>query len=248
MLLCVNIMHREYHKWWSPSLGRDMEMLVIGHGGARALVFPTSRGRFFEWEDRGMFGPDGLGPHIDQGWLQVYCVDSVDAESWYNYGAHPGHRGYRQTQYFNYVANEVLPLSRSRNNNPFLMTLGASFGAYHAAAFAFKFAGMVSRVIGMSGMYDIKRFTGGYSDDNVYFNNPADFIPNESDWGRLEALRRTDIVSATGKDDSLRHESERMSATLWNKGVGNALRLWDGWSHDWPYWKRMLHLYINGHD
>ena len=100
----------------------------------------------------------------------------------------------------------------------------------------------------MSGMYDIKRFTGGYSDDNVYFNNPMDFVQHEGDWGRLEALRRMDIILATGKDDSLRHESERMSSVLWNKGIGNALRLWDGWSHDWPYWKKMLHTYMGGHD
>ena len=131
-------MHREYHKWWSPALGREMETLVFGHAGARMLVFPTSRGKFHEWEDRGMFGGDGLGTAIENGWLQTYCVDSVDSESWYNYGAHPGHRGYRQTQYMSYLTNEVMPLSRSKNSNPFLIVTGASFGAYHAADFAFK--------------------------------------------------------------------------------------------------------------
>jgi esterase/lipase superfamily enzyme len=241
-------MHREYHKWWSPSLGRDMEMIVAGHAGARVLVFPTSKGRFFEWEDRGMYGPDGMGHAISQGWLQVYAVDSVDAESWYNYGAHPGHRGWRQTQYMNYIAGEVMPLSRSKNSNPFLIVMGASFGAYHAANFALRFPHLTGRVIGMSGIYDIKRFTGGYSDDNVYFNNPMDFIQHESNGGRLDALRRLDIILATGRDDSLRSDTERMSSVLWNKGIGNALRLWDGWSHDWPYWKQMLGLYLSGHD
>ena len=191
-------MNREYHRWWSPALGRRMELLVFGHGGARVLVFPTSRGRFYEWEDRGMFGPHGLGHHIAQGWLQVFCVDSVDAESWYNYAAHPGHRGWRQTQYLNYVVGEVLPFSQAKNGNPFLIALGASFGAYHAVCFAFKFPHLVGRVIGMSGLYDIKRFTGGYSDDNVYFNNPMDFIQHEQEPGRLAALRRMDIILAVG--------------------------------------------------
>jgi esterase/lipase superfamily enzyme len=241
-------MHREYHKWWSPSLGRDMEMLVVGHAGARVLVFPTSKGKFFEWEDRGMYGPEGMGHAIQQGLLQVYAVDSVDAESWYNYGAHPGHRGWRQTQYMNYVADEVMPLSRSKNKNPFLITVGASFGAYHAADFAFRFPHQVGRVIGMSGIYDIKRFTAGYSDDNVYFNNPMDFVQHECDGGRLDALRKMDIILVTGSDDSLRSDSERMSSALWSKGIGNALRLWNGWSHDWPYWKQMLNMYASGHD
>jgi esterase/lipase superfamily enzyme len=141
-------MNREYHAWWSPALGRRMELLVFGHHGARVLVFPTSRGRFYKWEDHGMFGPAGLGDHIAQGWLQVFCVDSADAESWYNYAAHPGHRGWRQTQYMNYIVGEVLPFTQAKNGNPFLIVLGASFGAYHAVCFAFKFPHLVGRVIG----------------------------------------------------------------------------------------------------
>ena len=49
-------MFREHRRWFSPALGRDMELLVFGHGGARVIVFPTSMGRFYEWEDRGMIG------------------------------------------------------------------------------------------------------------------------------------------------------------------------------------------------
>ncbi len=49
-------MQRDYHSWSSPVLGRRMEMLVFGHGGTPSLVFPTSMGAFFEYEDRGMVG------------------------------------------------------------------------------------------------------------------------------------------------------------------------------------------------
>ena len=35
-------MNREFHRWYSPSLGRDMDLLVFGHAGARAIVYPTS--------------------------------------------------------------------------------------------------------------------------------------------------------------------------------------------------------------
>ena len=47
-------MQREYHRWWSKELGRDMELLVFGHAGTKVLVFPTSMGRFFEYENNGM--------------------------------------------------------------------------------------------------------------------------------------------------------------------------------------------------
>mgnify|MGYP000079574190 CR=1 FL=1 len=47
-------MHVEYHKWWSPSLGQEMELKVYGHYGKPAIVFPAQGGRFYEYEDFGM--------------------------------------------------------------------------------------------------------------------------------------------------------------------------------------------------
>ena len=129
------------------------------------------------------------------------------------------------------------------------MAVGASFGAYHAACVAFRYPYLFNRLIALSGMFDIKRFTGGYSDDNVYFNNPMDFMQHEGgDSARLNALQRLNIIIATGRDDALRGESERLASILWRKDIGNALRLWDGWSHDWPYWQKMMQLYVGGND
>ena len=239
-------MNREYHRWYSPSLGRDMELLVFGHAGARVLIFPTSQGRYYEWEDFG--GLSALTEHFEKGWLQAICVDSVDAESWYARWRHPAERAVRQMQYDHYLLNEVLPFSKQLNPNPFLITLGASFGAYHAVNFAFRHPEVVDRTLGLSGHYDIKRFTGGYSDDNVYFNNPCDFIKNEHDPARLEALRHIDIILAVGRDDSACANNEYLSSLLWKKNIWHALRIWDGWAHDWPWWRDMIRLYIGGHD
>lgn len=239
-------MNREYHKWHSPALGRDMELLIFGHAGARVLIFPTSKGRYYEWEDRGMMNL--LSRHINNGWLQVYCVDSVDAESWYARWRHPGERAWRHMQYEQYLLREVLPLSWQKNQNSFLITVGASFGAYHAVNFALRYPHLVGRTIGMSGIYDVERWTDGYYDENIYANSPCDFIPNEHDWARLDALRNLDTILVAGRDDSLRYSSERLSKALWGKGIGNALRIWDGWAHDWNYWEQMLLTYIGGHD
>ena len=239
-------MHREHRHWFSPSLGREMELLVFGHGGARVLVFPTSMGRFFEWEDRGMIG--ALSHHLEQGWLQLYCVDSVDGESWYAKQQHPAARAWRHSQYDAYLRDEVLPLSQYQNPNPFLMTTGASFGAYHAMNFALRYPERVGRVIGLSGMYDVRDMTDGYSDETVYFNNPADFIQNEHDRQRLAALRQVDIILVIGRDDPMIGNNEYFSRILWSKDIWHALRIWDGWVHDWPYWREMIVKYIGGHD
>lgn len=240
-------MHREHHRWYSPSLNRDMDLLIFGHAGARALIFPTSKGKFYEWEDRGMMS-GVFGHAIRNGWLQCYCVDSVDAESWYNWGAHPGYRAWRQTQYDTYLYTEVLPLMNAKNSNPFLMTLGASFGAYHAMNFGLKHADKVDRIIGLSGIYDIRYWASGYEGEHVYFNNPVQYINNEWEWHRLAALRHVDIIIVSGREDRLVGQARTLSSALWSKGIGNALREWDGWAHDWPYWTHMLSIYMNGHD
>lgn len=239
-------MNREFHRWYSPSLGRDMDLLVFGHGGARAVVFPTSMGRFFEWEDRGMIG--ALAEPIERGWLQLYCVDSVDEDSWYAKWKRPSDRAYRHGQYDAYVRDEVLPLTALKNGHPFLATMGASFGAYHALTLALRYPHLVSRAIGLSGTYDIRRQTDGYSDATVYHYNPADFILGEHDPARLAQLARVELILAVGHDDPLRKENEEFSGRLWSKGLWHALRIWDGWAHDWPYWRDMIRLYAFGAD
>jgi esterase/lipase superfamily enzyme len=223
-----------------------MEMLVFGHAGARVLVFPTSMGRFFQWEDFGMIA--ALGDQLEQGHIQLFCVDSVDEESWYARWKPPAERAWRQTQYDYYLVNEVLPFTVQLNSNPYLITAGASFGGYHAVNFALRYPYLVGRVIGLSGSYEIKRFTNGYSDDNVYFNNPCDFIQNEHDPARLEALRHQDIILAIGSDDPSCTNNEYFSGILWGKSIWHALRIWNGWNHDWPYWQQMIRMYISGHD
>ena len=239
-------MRREHHRWHSPSLGRDMELLVFGHAGARMIAFPTSQGRFYEWEDRGMVA--ALGEQLERGWLQLFCVDSVDAESWYARHKHPVQRAERQEDYERYLLGEVLPLSERMNPTPFVITTGASFGAYHAASLAFRHPWRVQRVIGMSGLYDIREQTDGYYDGRIAAHNPSDFLQHEHDAWRLDALRRQDIIIATGRDDAFRGNNEWLSRVLWERGVGNALRLWDGWAHDWPWWHQMITRYVGGHD
>ncbi|NJM08135.1 esterase family protein [Candidatus Gracilibacteria bacterium] len=238
-------MQRNYHQWYSPALQRSMELLIFGHGGAPVLVFPTSAGRFYEYEDFGMVR--ALGHQISQGWVQLVCVDSVYAESWYNYGWDTNGRMWREEQYEHYLLTEVLPLVRHLNPTPYLIATGCSFGATEALHFTLRHPGVVNRVIGLSGLYDLRRFFASYT-DAVYFHNPVDFVPNLHEQWRLDRLRETDIILVTGRDDPAAWSNDLLSQQLWGKGIGNALRLWNGWCHDWPYWQQMINTYVSGHD
>lgn len=223
-----------------------MELLVFGHAGPPMIVFPTSMGRFFEFEDRSMVS--SLAHHIQQGWVQLYCVDSVDSESWYCNWAHPSGRLARHDQYERYVLDEVLPFVRSQNSNPFTMLHGCSFGAIHAMLFGLRHPDRFNRVLAFAGYYDTSRFLDGYYDEQVHHHHPINMIREMPEGELLERIRRLEIIMAIGRDDPAAWTNAQLSEALWSKGVWHAMRWWDGWAHDWPWWHQMIQRYIGGAD
>ncbi len=236
-------MRRVYEKWWSPSLGREMEMLVYGHGGVPVLVFPTSQGRFFEFEDNGMVG--AVSWKLDQGKVQLFCVDSVDHESWYNRGVPPRWRIARQVQYQEYVLREVLPYIRNQNWDRHLISAGCSFGAYHAANLALKHPDLFSGFLSMGGAFDVSFFLHGYHDQDVYFNMPTQYLANMSDPWFLDRYRQNTYVLATGEWDICLGANERMAGIMRGRGIPVRLDVWGYQSkHDWPDWRLMIQEYL----
>jgi esterase/lipase superfamily enzyme len=236
-------MNREYHKWWSWRLDRDMELLVFGHSGVPIVVFPSSQGRFFEFEDRGLVG--AVAHKIDSGEIQLYCLDSVDAESWYNRDVPPRWRIARHVQYENYIMEEVLPFIRLRNFDPHLVSLGCSFGGYHAVNIALRHPDRFTGFLSMSGAFDISNFLGGYYDQDVYFNMPPHYLPNLADPWFFDRYRNHTYILATGWDDHCLWQSKNLARIMGEKGVPHHLYIWDSWnSHDWPTWARMMNEYL----
>jgi len=240
-------MRRDYHKWFSPSLGRDMEMLVFSpdgdHNGLPAIVFPTSCGRFFEFEDRGMVA--AVAHRIDAGQLQLFCVDSVDEESWYNQNVGPRWRIARHMQYENYVIREVLPYLRQVNHNPLLIAAGCSFGGYHAANISFRHPDIFTGFLSMGGAFNPSNFLRGYHDQDVYFNIPTQYLPNISDPWYLDRYRRNSYVLATGEHDMCWNANEELASIMRSKSIPVRLDVWgNNTAHDWPWWQQMIREYL----
>lgn len=242
-------MHREYRKWYSPNLERDMELLVFGHAGARVLLFPTRTARFFDYEDWGVIG--ALQSHIENGWLQVYCLDSIDQESFYCFWCHPSGRINRHLQYEQYVIDEVLPFSAQINPNSCVMSVGCSMGAYHAINIALRHPGLFSKAVGMSGRYDLTTPMGdfgdllsGYFDDNVYYNMPSRYIPNLWEEDLLNRLRKLEIILAIGQEDAFLDNNLQLSRELAGRGVHHSLYIWEGEAHKARFWRQMVQHYL----
>lgn len=215
-----------------------MELLVYGQGGTPILVFPTSQGKFFEYENNGMI--QAVSAKIERGELMVFCVDSGDSESWYNRGIHPHDRVTRYVAYENYVLYELAPLMKNLSGHQQITTTGCSLGAYHALNFALRHPDLVSACIAMSGCYDMKRFMDGYYDTDFYFQNPVDYVPNQNDPWFLDRYRAMRIVLATGDWDICLGENFRMANILGAKQIPHWLDVWTGGEkHDWPLWQRM---------
>lgn len=240
-------MHYELHRWYSHRLGREMPVQVHGHAGAPILIFPTTWGQYFEAYDRGIV--EALRPKIDRGHVQVFCVDSVNYDSWYNHRAHPGHRAHYHNQFDAYVRQEVVPFIHAKNANRFLSTFGCSFGAYHAMNFGLRHPDVVTRIFSFSGNYRIDDFVRGYWDDNCYFHSPLAYMAHMGPSWHLDAIRRQKIVLTTtkhGEVPGLGHATWEMSQTLGRKGVRHDYLIWEHGhhKHDWPTWREMAHVYV----
>ena len=236
-------MHRTYHRWYSRSLNRDMDLLLFGHAGPPMLVFPSSMGSFYEYEDRGMV--DAVADKLEHGGLQLFCISSVDSESWYNRSAHPRNRVRRHLQYEDYILSDVVPLVRHLNPHDGIGLTGCSFGAFHAMVLALRQPYTFRWSVAMSGAFDITHFLDGYFDEDCYFLNPPSFLANLSDPYYLDQFRRNKFVLTTGEWDICRAANESFSGLLHHKGIPHSLHVWgNGAKHDWPDWRPMAAAYL----
>jgi esterase/lipase superfamily enzyme len=237
-------MNREHHKWYSHHLGREMEFTVHGHAGRPILVFPTSMGRYMQYEDSGM--QEAVRWRLEGGEIQILALDGIDSESFYNRRVSARDRGLRHNAYERYIIHEVLNWWAERNwgvrDN--LLVTGASFGAFHAVNFGFKHPDLVKKIVAMSGAYSLHFLLKGEWDQELYFNSPLDYVPNLHDHWFLSRMRNQEIILAAGSDDICLASTVRMSEELWAKAVPHWLDIWQGAWHDWPIWREMAKKFL----
>lgn len=235
-------MNRDYVKWYSERLGRPMEALVFGTGGEPVIFFPTSRGRFYQYEDFGV--TEVLRAKVEAGRYLLVCADGVDEESWYDKRVPPAARVRRHEQYEAYILHELVPFARHRSSGGRLTLTGASFGAFHTMQIGLRHPAVFDRLVALSGAYETESFLDGHHDELTYFHSVFQWLPNLGDPAILERMYRQEIILAAGGRDICRASTERLSGMLWQKGVGNHLSIWGDHVHDWPVWREMYQTYL----
>jgi esterase/lipase superfamily enzyme len=245
-------MNIEYHKWYSANLQKDMELKVYGHKGQPYVVFPTSRGRFFDYENMGMVG--AISNFIETGKIKLFSVDSIDAETWYNLSILPDDRNARYEAYDHYIINEVIPFVREHCRLPVerIMATGCSMGAYHSVNLFLKHPDLFGGVIGLSGLYrlDQPEFHLPASElQYVYHNSPISFLKNLIDPSYLEWYRKSTIIVCTGQG-KWENEAVRDTRELETQFTARDIPAWfDYWgfdvNHDWPWWYKQMNYFLN---
>jgi len=216
-----------------------MEILVFGHAGRVLLVFPTSKGRFYEYEDYGMIG--ALWNPIEEGRLQCVCIDGVDIETWYHFDGKPEARLKRHLKYEKYVLQEVVPFIQSRTPDAHITTTGCSFGGFQAMNIFLKYPQFFQRVISIGGIFDVVDFLEGLFTLRAYYNNPLNYLPDMDARGYLKLLRKKDIILVVGENDELLYQNKRLSYVLKKKRIPHILDIWgSGADHHWYWWTQMI--------
>jgi len=84
--------------WHSTRLDRMMNIRVYGAPtGVPILVFPTQDAMSDNFENFGMI--EAVSDDLRRGRIQLFCVDTVDTETWSNLWGDKTWRAQRQEQY-----------------------------------------------------------------------------------------------------------------------------------------------------
>ena len=242
-------MKREFVTHYSTHLQREMHMLVYGETGVPVLSFPCQDGMGDNWESFQM--PEELSAYIESGQMQLFCVDTVDTESWADKAGDKDHRAWIQEMYFRYITEEALAeVQKINGTGKLALATGYSLGALHAAIVFFRRPDLFRGVLSCSGCYDGPHFFEGWCSSTLYDNSPLDFLKNmPKDHPYIELYNQKKIVLCVGQgrwEDDLLASTRRLDTLLAEKNVPHWFDYWGfDVDHDWPWWRNQIWYFMN---
>ncbi|MEI6286984.1 MAG: alpha/beta hydrolase-fold protein [Bacillota bacterium] len=242
-------MNIEYHKHWSSNLNREMEYKVYGHAGKPIIVFPSSGGSFYEYEDFKMI--EASQPYIDAGSIQFFSVSSVDKEMWLSTTHSMEHRAWASTAFDKYITDEFTPIVRERTGYDTFMATGCSMGAYHSLNMWLRHPEIFDEAIALSGRYDLVfgDNSNDVSNETLYYNAPTRYFPNLNDEWYLDKYRHSRVIVCSGQgpwEAETLKETYEMQALFQQKNIPVDIQIWGtDVAHDWPWWRQQMPIFLD---
>ncbi len=236
-----------YYKEYSECLLRDMEMKVYGTQGQPFIVLPAQNGRYFDFENFGMV--ESVKDKIEQGQIQLFCVDSIDEETYSDETGDPGHRSYMLEQFYYYIVDEVVPFIHNMNKTSLIMTTGCSLGALHALNIMLRRPDLFKGSIALSGYYDSDLFFGNYIDENIYNNAPLKYLNGMShDHPYIKIYQDRKMILCSGQgawEDEMMKSTHLMQETFTRLNVPAWIDYWGkDVNHDWVWWQKQFPYFV----
>ena len=234
----------------SRILGRELPFMVFGHGGRPILVFPTQNGKCHDYHEFKM--PETIGGRIEKGEVQLFCVGSIDEETWSGEKGEEAKRAELQEYWFQHIIEEFVPLMQEMNGSglaPF--TTGCSMGATHALNTFLRRPDIFEAVIALSGAYDARYFFGwDFMDHNLYMNSIVDYMANMPlDHPYIPLLNSRKIFICTGQgawEDEMIRTTSMVHDIFERKGIKAFIDFWGkDVNHDWPWWQKQLPYFLD---
>ena len=240
-------MQIEYIREYSPILDREVEFKRYGYSGKPVLVFPSQDGNCNQYEEFGMI--DVLSDFIEQGKIQVFCVGSVDLESWSDLNGNPRYRIEMQERWFEHICYEMVPRIQYISWRSDIIVTGCSMGGSHAGILFFRRPDLFDALISLSGQFDARMFFGNYMDDLVYNNSVVDFL-KDMPWNHpyLDLYRQKNIIICIGQgawEGELLPSNRELDRILCEKQVPAWFDYWGfDVAHDWPWWRIQIRYFM----
>lgn len=240
-----------YTKWYSPAIGRDMEIKVYGHGGRPVLFIPCQNGRFFDFENYHM--TDVWSPWIDSGECMVFAIDTLDQET-YSADYDPYWRIRRHEDWMRYIFDEVVPFIREMTMDrngwdgvPGVIAFGCSLGATHAANLYFRRPDLFDGLLALSGIYTSEYGFGGYMDEEVYRNSPVHYLGGMApDHPFIGLYNQHKAVIVVGQGPwEIPESTFQLKEICEQKGIGVWVDIWGhDVKHDWDWWYQQVAVHV----
>ncbi len=245
-------MEKEYVRYYSHCLDREMEINIYGHGGRPVLYIPCQEGRFYDFENFNM--ADVCSDWINSGRMIVFSIDTVDGETWTDYNGDPRWRIHRYEQWIRFITDElsgfIWEVVSQKNGFPYeggILAFGCSLGAAHAANLYFRRPDIFDRLLALSGVYTASYGFGTYMDELVYQNSPVDYMYNlPADHPYIPLFNSQKSVICTGQGPWEYPEYTRdIDRILKDKGIHTWVDYW-GYDccHDWDWWYKQVVYFL----
>jgi esterase/lipase superfamily enzyme len=236
-------MNKQSIEWNSPSLGKKISLDVYGSGGTPILFLDGFPQYFTQLERKNVLS--GIRLQIESEFNQVFCLSMPTESDIMNMVADAAGRLISYNFFEEFILDEVTPRIKKDSGYDFLIIVGVGNGAYHALNLMLKHPDRFNKLISVCGPVDLRDYFGDFFSQNLYYNNPIEFLPNLNDYSIIDKINTNDLRIVTSSIDVNKDKMIKMSEMLSFKNIDHVL---DVWGEDWTItsetWAEMLKKHV----